>query len=105
PELNASFSSDPFTGITDNDIFNYSELYEIPPPENDDQAIKLGIKIRQWIKQGRPKPSESKINNNTNNEFEEDSSKTEEIIDKKHKQDKEEEKFKKNRGVFGFFKK
>lgn len=81
-----SSTSDPFAGIADADIFNYSELYDISPPENDDEAIHLGIKIRNWIKQGRPKSNESKT-------------------DDKHKQDKEEEKSKKKRGVFGFFKK
>ncbi|MEK6871177.1 MAG: signal recognition particle-docking protein FtsY, partial [Thermoproteota archaeon] len=98
--------SDPFAGITDTDIFNYSELHNIPPPENDDEAIKLGTKIRDWIKHGRPKPGESKIDKKTKHgEFEEQLYKKEEIKDEKHKQDKEEEKSKKKRGVFGFFKK
>ncbi|MEK6908059.1 MAG: signal recognition particle-docking protein FtsY, partial [Thermoproteota archaeon] len=90
----------------DADIFNYSELYDIPPPENDDEAIQLGTKIRDWIKQGRPKSGESKTDKKTKSgEFDEHLSKKEEINDEKHKQDKEEEKSKKKRGVFGFFKK
>ncbi|MDO8640408.1 MAG: signal recognition particle-docking protein FtsY, partial [Nitrosarchaeum sp.] len=98
--------SDPFAGITDADIFKYSELYDIPPPENDDEAIQLGTKIRDWIKQGRPKSEESKTDKKTKfDEFDEHLSKKEEINDEKHKQDKEEEKSKKKRGVFGFFKK
>ena len=107
PEPQAdSFTSDPFAGITDTDIFNYSELYNIPPPENDDEAIKLGTKIRDWIEHGRPKPGEFKLNKKTKHgEFEEHLYKKEEIKDEKHKQDKEEEKSKKKRGVFGFFKK
>ena len=97
---------DPFAGITDADIFKYSELYDIPPPENDDEAIQLGTKIRDWIKQGRPKPGESKTDKKTKfGEFNEHLSKKEGINDEKHKQDKEEEKSKKKRGVFGFFKK
>ncbi|MBI2643456.1 MAG: signal recognition particle-docking protein FtsY, partial [Nitrosarchaeum sp.] len=105
PKTNSSVS-DPFAGIADADIFNYSELYDIPPPENDDEAIQLSTKIRDWIKQGRPKSGESKITKKTKSgEFDEHLSKKEEINDEKHKQDKEEEKSKKKRGVFGFFKK
>ena len=87
-------SDDPFEGIVDKDISKYSDMYDIAPPENDDDAIKLGNAIRQWVEQGRPKPGEKKkepeLSQNT---------------DTKHKQDKEEEKSKKKRGVFGFFKK
>ena len=85
---------DPFEGITDKDISKYSDLYDIAPPENDNEAIKLGNAIRQWIKQGRPKPGEEKKQESNQEE-----------TDSKHKQDKEEEKSKKKRGVFGFFKK
>ena len=53
-------SLDPFKGINDNDITTYSELFDVPPPENDSRAITLADNIREWIKQGRPKPSESK---------------------------------------------
>ncbi len=105
PKTNSSVS-DPFAGIADADIFKYSELYDIPPPENDGEAIQLGTKIRDWIKQGRPKSGESKTDKKTKfDEFDEHLSKKEEINDEKHKQDKEEEKSKKKRGVFGFFKK
>ena len=105
PKLDSSVS-DPFAGIADADIFKYSELYDIPPPENDDEAIQLGTKIRDWIKQGRPKSGESKTDKKTKfDEFDEHLSEKEEINDEKHKQDKEEEKSKKKRGVFGFFKK
>ena len=69
---------------------NISDLFDIPPPESDSEAIKLGNKIRQWIKDGKPNPGESKVI----------SSDEEEI----HKQDKEEEP-KKKRGLFGRFKK
>ncbi|MDF2422243.1 MAG: signal recognition particle-docking protein FtsY [Nitrosopumilus sp.] len=81
-------SDDPFDGIKDDDIATYSDLFDIPPPENDADAINLGNKIRQWIKNDRPKPDKS---NNV---------KDEEI----QKHDKE-EKPEKKRGRFGFFKK
>ncbi|HIE47062.1 MAG TPA: signal recognition particle-docking protein FtsY [Nitrosopumilus sp.] len=81
---------DPFEGISDDDIATYSDLYDIPPPENDDDAIKSGNNIRKWIKDGRLEPGESKTN--------------EKIADNIHKQDKEEE-LKKKRGRFGFLRK
>ena len=31
-------------------------MFDVPPPENDDEAIKLGNKIRDWIKRGRLDP-------------------------------------------------
>jgi len=61
-------------------------LFDEPPPENDDEASKLGKKIREWIKNGRLKPGETK--------HEEDV----------HKHDKE-EKPEKKRGRFGFLRK
>ena len=84
-------SDDPFYGIKDNEIAKYSDLFDIPPPESDAEAIKLGNKIRQWLKDGKPKPGESKVISFNDEE---------EI----HKQDKEEES-KKKRGLFGRFKK
>ena len=50
-------SDDPFEGIETKDIDNYADWYDVPPPENDEQARKLAIKIREWISSGRPKPS------------------------------------------------
>jgi fused signal recognition particle receptor len=82
-------SDDPFYGIKDDEIAKYSDLFDILPPESDAEAIKLGKIIRQWIKDGKPKPGESKV-----------VSSDEEKI---HKQDKEEES-KKKRGLFGRFK-
>ena len=72
-------------------IVKYSDLFDIPPPESDAEAIKLGNKIRQWLKDGKPKPGESKVISFNDEE---------EI----HKQNKEEES-KKKRGLFGRFKK
>jgi len=50
-------SDDPFEGIETKDIDNYADWYDVPPPETDEQARKLAIKIREWISSGRPKPS------------------------------------------------
>ena len=50
-------SDDPFEGIETKDIDNYADWYAVPPPETDEQARKLAIKIREWISSGRPKPS------------------------------------------------
>ena len=85
--------NDPFDGIDDVDITTYSDLFDIPPPENDADAIVLGQKIREWIKHGRSKSgsSEQEIH---------DESDTNDI----QKHDKE-EKSKKKRGRFGFFRK
>ncbi|AFS80296.1 signal recognition particle-docking protein FtsY [Candidatus Nitrosopumilus koreensis AR1] len=69
-------------------------MFDIPPPENDDEAFKLGNKIRQWIKDGKPKPGESKEEESEDDDEDDD----EEDI---HKHDKEEPK--KKKGRFGFF--
>ena len=82
-------SDDPFSGIKDEEIAKYSDLFDIPPPESDAEAIKLGNKIRKWIKDGKPKPGESKVVSSDDEDIQ--------------KQDKEEEP-KKKRGLFGRFK-
>jgi len=84
-------SDDPFEGITNDEITTYSDLFDIPPPETDAEAIKTGKKIRDWIKNGKPDPVESTVIT---------SDEKVEI----HKQDKEDEP-KKKRGFFGRFKK
>ena len=48
--------SDPFEGIETDDINEYADLFDIPPPENDKQANELAKKIRKWISEGRPSP-------------------------------------------------
>ncbi|MGH1567860.1 MAG: signal recognition particle-docking protein FtsY, partial [Nitrosopumilus sp.] len=83
-------SDDPFDGITDDEIATYSDLFDIPPPENDDDATKLGNKIRQWLKDGKPKPGESK------DEYEDKGDDEEEV------QKPDEDKPKKKKGRFGF---
>jgi len=52
---------DPFAGIATKDIETYSDLFDIPPPENDDQARKLVSSIKKWISEGRPKGQEQKV--------------------------------------------
>ena len=89
---------DPFEGITDEDIATYSDLFDVPPPEDDDAALKLGNKIRDWIKRGRPEPKESIVEDESEDEIDD------EIEEDIQKQDKD-EKPKKKRGLFGFFKK
>ena len=93
PEILSS-SDDPFDGISDDDIATYSDLFDVPPPENDHDAIQLGNKIREWIKHDRFEPSEYPDEKN-NKEFESDDV---------QKHDKK-EKPKKKRGLFGFLKK
>ena len=43
-------------GIETDDINNYADLYDVPPPETDNEAKSLANKIKKWIKDGRPKP-------------------------------------------------
>ena len=49
-------SDDPFDGIETDDINDYADMYDVPPPETDDEAKKLATKIKKWIQDGRPKP-------------------------------------------------
>ena len=88
-------SDDPFEGIKDDEIATYSDLFDVPPPENDDEAFKLGKKIRQWIKDGKPEPGDEDEDDEEYDD-EEDEEDEEEI----HKHDKEEPK--KKKGRFGF---
>ncbi|MEO9308304.1 MAG: signal recognition particle-docking protein FtsY, partial [Nitrososphaera sp.] len=48
-------NDDPFAGISTQDIEKYSDIFDVPPPESDDQARKLAADIRKWISAGRPK--------------------------------------------------
>ncbi len=63
-------------------------MFNVPTPENDSDAFDLGKKIREWIKDGKLKPGETKDEKDDENED-------------LHKHDKE-EKSKKKRGRFGF---
>jgi len=57
PEEPVSNDSDPFDGIDSSDINKYADLYDEPPPENDQQAKELSAKIKKWVSDGRPKPN------------------------------------------------
>ena len=56
PEPQPEESDDPFEGIETDDINNYADLYDVPPPETDNEAKSLANKIKKWIQDGRPKP-------------------------------------------------
>ncbi len=92
PELEPEpTSDDPFEGISDDDIATYSDLFDVPPPESDNDTIKLAKQIREWIKKGRPKPGESSVND--------------EIDDEDEDEQEEDQNPKKKRGRFGFLRK
>jgi len=55
-EIKPSKDSDPFEGLDTKDINLYADLFDAPPPENDQQAQELSVKIKKWISNGRPKP-------------------------------------------------
>ena len=54
PEIKES-STDPFEGIKTEDITNFAELFNVPPPEDDKMAYEMAKKIRKWVADGRPK--------------------------------------------------
>ena len=54
-DLQTMDQKDPFENLSTKDIEKYSELFDVPPPENDKEAIELAAKIRKWISQDRPK--------------------------------------------------
>ncbi len=55
PAQEISDEADPFAGISTKDIEKYSDIFDVQPPENDNQARKLASDIRKWISAGRPK--------------------------------------------------
>ena len=54
PEINES-PSDPFEGIKTEDIEDFAELFDAPPPSSDKEAFEMAKKIRKWVADGRPK--------------------------------------------------
>ena len=50
---------DPFHGISNEDILAYSDIFDVLPPEKDDEARRMAGDIRAWIKRGRPATDES----------------------------------------------
>jgi len=89
PKQNPEQQGDPFAGIATDDIEKYSDLFDVPPPENDNEARKLADKIRKWISDGRPKPKET----------------TKELEEKEEMTVSEDEKPKKKHSLFGWGKK
>ena len=57
-ESDAETSKDPFEGIESDDINKYADMYDVSPPETDEQAEQMASQIRGWISNGRPKPGE-----------------------------------------------
>ncbi|MGI0047576.1 MAG: signal recognition particle-docking protein FtsY [Nitrosotalea sp.] len=90
----SSEDRDPFAGIATKDIEKYSDLYDVSPPGSDDDARKLAAKIKQWISDGRPKPT---------NDEEKDV--IEEKTNEKEYDISEDDKPKKKRSMFGWMKK
>ena len=117
---------DPFYGIEDSDIAVYSDKFDVPPPENDDEASDLARKIRKWIQDKRPDPVDDDIDDthNDDNNITESDTVVDDTPDTKPKsqdstdtithhnddeksddtmqQNKNTDKPKKKRGMFGF---
>lgn len=89
PRKEEADAEDPFEGIATKDIEKYSDLYDVPPPETDAEARNLASRIRKWISEGRPKPSEEK----------------EEVIEEEPEDESKDEQPKKKRSMFGWLKK
>ncbi len=66
----SSSSDDPFHGIADSDIAEYSDRFDVPPPENDREAYGLAEKIRGWIADGRPDPGDDDVSETDDDEGE-----------------------------------
>ena len=89
-EDTADEGDDPFAGIETKDIEKYSDLYDVPPPETDDEARKLAAKIRRWVSEGRPKSAKED---------------KKDVIEEEIDEVSEDEKPKKRRSMFGWMKK
>jgi fused signal recognition particle receptor len=82
-KIHVEDEDDPFAGIATKDIEKYSDLYDVPPPENDKDAKNLAEKIKKWISQGRPKPDESAKEQVIEEEIEEETVEQEDVKPKK----------------------
>ena len=63
PKVSPNNGDDPFMGIETDDINNYADMFDVPPPQNDKEAKEMASKIRKWMSDGRPKPGEEKKSN------------------------------------------
>ncbi|MGI0017083.1 MAG: signal recognition particle-docking protein FtsY, partial [Nitrosotalea sp.] len=96
PKISQEISDeDPFAEISTKDIEKYSDIFDVPSPENDNQARKLASDIRKWISEGRPK---------TKNDDPKPESKVELKTEEKETETKDEKTIKK-RSLFGWRKK
>src|SRR3970282_1991272 len=86
-EIKPSKDSDPFEGLDTKDINLYADLFDAPPPEHDQQAQELSVKIKKWISNGRQKAYDNSKEVDT------------------HKMKDDSEKPKKKHSLFGRFKK
>ena len=103
----AESSTDPFEGISSNDIAIYSDVYDIPPPETDREAAKTAAAIKQWIKRGRPSPEDIETKQEIESEPEV-MPKTDDVVEAIPEDTPEampKDKPKKKRRFFGMFKK
>ena len=53
PESETAKSDDPFVGISNEDIRAYSDMFDVAPPDTDEDAQRMADDIRAWIKGGR----------------------------------------------------
>ncbi|MGI0059097.1 MAG: signal recognition particle-docking protein FtsY, partial [Nitrosotalea sp.] len=96
PDSEQEISEDLFAGISTKDIEKYSDLFDVPPPENDGQARKLASDIRQWISAGRLKTKKDDLKTESKSELKTEKETIEESNDEKPI---------KKRSLFGWMKK
>src|SRR5205807_10644126 len=58
-KIQVDYESDPFAGIATKDIEKFSDIFDVPPPKNDEEAKDLAARIKKWISQGRTKTEET----------------------------------------------
>ncbi len=100
---------DPFEGISEDDIAAYADLYDMPPPESDEDAQRAARRIKGWIGDGRPRPVRESGDNDTDPTADQDAyddrADATNTAAAGRDADGEKEKPKKKRGLFGFLKK
>jgi fused signal recognition particle receptor len=97
PKPEPKSGKDPFEGLHDKDIVTYADLYDVPPPENDDDAFAMAQKIKKWIESGRPKPGEQPKKSTEKIESKEETETENKVKEKEEKS--------KKKGLFGWMKK
>lgn len=98
-------SSDVFEGIETDDIARYSKLYDVAPPQDDQEAAQLAVKIKRWISDGRLAPGQKlKLQRGLLKTEAQDHKKPMMQRPPEDKESKKPEKAKKKRGFFSRFK-